>query len=178
MTDTDTHAFLGEEFLTWLWFRLETKGGDFDLSGGRAVGVAFDDYLKLAPADDDATRIVRPRDWFQVRTGTRQSALHWVWPYNGGGLGSTSPHSLARWGWAGPRLGTDLQPDHARASNFPPFRSPGGGAGCPAGDATGPGLWRRFALGDLVFGLSDHGHQREVGPGVEDQPAHRHQLQP
>jgi len=29
-------AFLGEEFLTWLWFRRETEGGEFEL-GDRTV---------------------------------------------------------------------------------------------------------------------------------------------
>ncbi len=52
---TDSYSFLGEEFLTWLWFRLETRGGDFDLGEGRAVGVSFDDYLQLAPGDGDGT---------------------------------------------------------------------------------------------------------------------------
>jgi len=55
MTDVATHAFLGEEFLTWLWYRIETDGGDFELDGGHAIGVSFDDYLALAPRDDDET---------------------------------------------------------------------------------------------------------------------------
>jgi hypothetical protein len=55
MTDSATHGFLGEEFLTWLWYRLETAGGDFELGPGRSVGVSFDDYICLAPADDDET---------------------------------------------------------------------------------------------------------------------------
>jgi recombination associated protein RdgC len=49
------HAFLGEEFLTWLWFRIETCGGDFDLGRDRTVGVSFDDYIAFAPRDDDET---------------------------------------------------------------------------------------------------------------------------
>jgi len=51
----DGHAFLGEEFLTWLWFRLDTAGGDFDLGEGRSVAVAIDDFLAFAPRDDDET---------------------------------------------------------------------------------------------------------------------------
>ncbi|HIE70972.1 MAG TPA: hypothetical protein EYP98_12805 [Planctomycetes bacterium] len=35
----ETHGFLGEEFLTWLWFKWETDGGEFTLSGGRIVGI-------------------------------------------------------------------------------------------------------------------------------------------
>ena len=49
------HAFLGEEFLTWLWFRLETDGGDFELAGGRSASVSLDDFLAFAPGDDDET---------------------------------------------------------------------------------------------------------------------------
>ena len=36
----ESHGFLGEEFLTWLWFRWENDGGEFTLGGGRVVGVA------------------------------------------------------------------------------------------------------------------------------------------
>ena len=25
----ETHGFLGEEFLTWLWFKWESEGGEF-----------------------------------------------------------------------------------------------------------------------------------------------------
>jgi len=55
MSDVSNFAFLGEEFLTWLWFRLETKGGDFDLGDGHVVGVSLDDFLAFAPRDDDET---------------------------------------------------------------------------------------------------------------------------
>ncbi|MEE2887910.1 MAG: hypothetical protein VX951_10835 [Planctomycetota bacterium] len=55
MTASDPLEFLGEEFLTWLWFCIETRGGDFDLPGDRAVGVSFDDFLAFAPRDDDET---------------------------------------------------------------------------------------------------------------------------
>ena len=54
-TDTTPHAFLGEEFLTWLWYRLETEGGEFSLSGGRSAGLSFDDYVCFAPVDGDET---------------------------------------------------------------------------------------------------------------------------
>lgn len=49
------HAFLGEEFLTWLWFRLETEGGDFELPDARTASVSLDDFLAFAPGDDDET---------------------------------------------------------------------------------------------------------------------------
>jgi hypothetical protein len=55
MSASDPLEFLGEEFLTWLWFRLETQGGDFDLPGNRKIGVSFDDFLAFAPRDDDET---------------------------------------------------------------------------------------------------------------------------
>ncbi|MEW6744273.1 MAG: hypothetical protein AB1486_16085 [Planctomycetota bacterium] len=40
-------AFLGDEFLTWLWFRMETGEGTLDLPGFGEVGVAFDRYLEF-----------------------------------------------------------------------------------------------------------------------------------
>jgi len=58
MSTPGSHWFLGEEFLTWLWFRLETEGGDFDLGNGRAVGVSMDDYIEFAARDDDETEQV------------------------------------------------------------------------------------------------------------------------
>ena len=48
-------GFLGEEFLTWLWYRIDTKGGDFELPGKRQVGVVLDDFLAFAPRDQDET---------------------------------------------------------------------------------------------------------------------------
>ncbi len=53
--DAASHAFLGEEFLTWMWYRLDTKGGDFDVGAGRSIAVAIDDFLAFAPRDDDET---------------------------------------------------------------------------------------------------------------------------
>lgn len=55
MSDGNGHPFLGEEFLTWLWFRTETEGGEFDLGGGRVVGISFDDFIAFAPREDDET---------------------------------------------------------------------------------------------------------------------------
>ncbi len=55
MTDGGSFAFLGEEFLTWLWYRLESEGGEFDLGSGRVVGIALDDYIVFAARDDDET---------------------------------------------------------------------------------------------------------------------------
>lgn len=55
MNDSSSHAFLGEEFLTWLWYRLDTVGGDFDIGEGRSIAIAIDDFLAFAPRDDDET---------------------------------------------------------------------------------------------------------------------------
>jgi recombination associated protein RdgC len=70
--DPRAQAFLGREFLTWLWFRCETDGGTFELPrGGRRrrkgergkagdddggedeVGVVFDDYVALVSDGDE-----------------------------------------------------------------------------------------------------------------------------
>jgi hypothetical protein len=53
--DPASHAFLGQEFLTWLWFRADTRDATFELSDRRRLGVALDDYLAFAAADDDQT---------------------------------------------------------------------------------------------------------------------------
>ena len=50
---SESLAFLGEEFLTWLWFKIETDGGEFELDQGRHVGVSFDDFIAFAPRDGD-----------------------------------------------------------------------------------------------------------------------------
>ena len=42
MSDNAGFAFLGEEFLTWLWFRIESEGGDFEV-GRESIGVILDD---------------------------------------------------------------------------------------------------------------------------------------
>ncbi len=72
----DTHGFLGEEFLTWLWFRWETDGGEFTLAGGRVVGVALDDFLSFAaPSDDETEQTLRrglPTRTAEARTALRQ----------------------------------------------------------------------------------------------------------
>ena len=73
---SETHGFLGEEFLTWIWFRWESDGGEFTLSGGRVVGVALDDFLAFAaPSDDETEQTLRrglPTRTVQARTALRQ----------------------------------------------------------------------------------------------------------
>lgn len=72
----ETHGFLGEEFLTWLWFRWESDGGEFTLPGGRVVGVALDDFLSFAaPSDDETEQTLRrglPTRTAEARTALRQ----------------------------------------------------------------------------------------------------------
>lgn len=70
----ETHGFLGEEFLTWLWFRWETDGGEYTLSGGRVVGVALDDFLAFAAPDEDATEQTLRRG-LPTRTAEARTAL-------------------------------------------------------------------------------------------------------
>jgi recombination associated protein RdgC len=38
----DEKAFLGEEFLTWLWWRSETGAAEFDIGGGEIVGFTLE----------------------------------------------------------------------------------------------------------------------------------------
>jgi hypothetical protein len=73
---SDTHGFLGEEFLTWLWFRWEQDGGEFTLPGGRIVGIALDDFLNFgAPSEDETEQTLRrglPTRTVEARTALRQ----------------------------------------------------------------------------------------------------------
>jgi len=73
-TETATHGFLGEEFLTWLWFRWETEGGEFTLPGGRVVGIALDDFLSFAAASEDETQQTLRRG-LPTRTAEARTAL-------------------------------------------------------------------------------------------------------
>jgi hypothetical protein len=73
---SDTHGFLGEEFLTWLWFQWESDGGEFTLPGGRVVGIALDDFLSFAaPSEDETEQTLRrglPTRTAEARTALRQ----------------------------------------------------------------------------------------------------------
>lgn len=72
--NAETHGFVGEEFLTWLWFRWETDGGEFHLAGGRVVGVALDDLLTFAPPSEDETEQTL-RHGLPTRTAEARTAL-------------------------------------------------------------------------------------------------------
>ena len=71
---SESHGFLGEEFLTWLWFRWETDGGEFTLSGGRVIGVALDDFLSFAALTEDETEQTLRRG-LPTRTAEARTAL-------------------------------------------------------------------------------------------------------
>ncbi|MBL8731927.1 MAG: hypothetical protein JNN13_06125 [Planctomycetes bacterium] len=72
----ETHGFLGEEFLTWLWYQWEQHGGEFTFAGGRVVGVALDDFLIFAaPSDEETEQTLRrglPTRTAEARTALRQ----------------------------------------------------------------------------------------------------------
>ena len=53
--DHAANGWLGHEFLVWLWFRIETKGGEFDIGRDREIGVSFDDFIAFAPLENDET---------------------------------------------------------------------------------------------------------------------------
>ena len=55
MNRVDPLGFLGEEFLTWLWFRIETDGGEFDIGRRGKLAVSFDDFIAFAARDGDET---------------------------------------------------------------------------------------------------------------------------
>ncbi|MFK7739210.1 MAG: hypothetical protein AB8H80_02715 [Planctomycetota bacterium] len=73
-TGAETHGWLGEEFLTWLWFKWETDGGEFTLSGGRIVGIALDDFLTFAALHEDETEQTLRRG-LPTRTAEARTAL-------------------------------------------------------------------------------------------------------
>lgn len=50
-----SHAFLGQEFLTWLWWKFETEGGEFTLSRGREVAVSLEDMIQFQPSEGFGT---------------------------------------------------------------------------------------------------------------------------
>ncbi len=52
-------AFLGSEFLLWLWFQTETHGGEFRLEEPGPVGLAFDQMMELKASDRGTKVMVR-----------------------------------------------------------------------------------------------------------------------
>lgn len=70
----ETHGFLGEELLLWLWWKWETSGGEFTLPGGRVVGISLDDLLVFAAPSDDET-VQTLRHGLPTRTAEGRTAL-------------------------------------------------------------------------------------------------------
>src|SRR2546425_237240 len=63
---TQDKSFLGRDFLTWLWFRCEVEGGEFDLgtTPEEQVALVVEDALALvaaAPSDDDDQTVMSLR---------------------------------------------------------------------------------------------------------------------
>ena len=59
MAEQSEFAFLGEEFLTWLWWRNETGSSTYELASSEAVGVTLDDYLLIGGGSDDTEQTLR-----------------------------------------------------------------------------------------------------------------------
>ncbi len=51
-------AFIGREFLTWLWFKSDRTGGRVEIGGGRTAEVIFLDRMKLDLSDAEASQTV------------------------------------------------------------------------------------------------------------------------
>ncbi len=49
-------AFLGREFLTWLWFKSDQTGGQIETSDGKAVEVLFLDRMTLDLPDTESLK--------------------------------------------------------------------------------------------------------------------------
>ncbi len=47
-------AFWGDEFLTWLWYRIETGNGEFDLGGGDVTNLWIEDRLVLEALEGES----------------------------------------------------------------------------------------------------------------------------
>jgi len=69
----DSPAFLGPEFLLWLWHHAETAGGNHALGELGEAGVAFDQMLELGGAKEAGRVIVRGD--LSTRAGEAASAL-------------------------------------------------------------------------------------------------------
>ncbi len=51
-------AFIGREFLTWLWFKSDKTGGRVDVDGGRTVEALFLDRMTLDMMETDTPQTV------------------------------------------------------------------------------------------------------------------------
>lgn len=57
-------AFLGREFLTWLWFKSETTNNRIETTGGGQIQVIFLDRMTLMSSDTDKPQTVSLRGEF------------------------------------------------------------------------------------------------------------------
>jgi hypothetical protein len=63
-------AFLGREFLTWLWFKSEQTGGSVEIPGGKVIEVVFHDRMTLDLTDVDTPQTVSIKGEFsELREG-------------------------------------------------------------------------------------------------------------
>ena len=63
-------AFLGREFLTWLWFKSEQTGGRVELPGEQVIEVVFLDRMTLDLHDSETPELVSIRgEHSQLREG-------------------------------------------------------------------------------------------------------------
>lgn len=80
LTRINRVAFLGPEFLTWLWFRIETDGEQFDLEGiSEPVEIWFDDRLvvgsTMVNAQENHFRGGHPPTSLEARAALRLGKL-------------------------------------------------------------------------------------------------------
>ena len=59
MNETTPHGFLGEEFLTWLWYRSECGQASFVLKDRSEVGISLDDFLCIGGGEDETEQTLR-----------------------------------------------------------------------------------------------------------------------
>lgn len=63
-------AFLGREFLTWLWFKSEQSGGAVETLDGKVIEVVFNDRMTLDLTDVDSPQTVSIKgDFSELREG-------------------------------------------------------------------------------------------------------------
>lgn len=63
-------AFLGREFLTWLWFKSDRGGGTVEIPGKRTIELSFLDKMTLDLSGSDSPQMVTIRgDQSELREG-------------------------------------------------------------------------------------------------------------
>jgi hypothetical protein len=69
----DQASFLGEEFLTWLWYVSETRNEPFEIDGAGEVHVAMGQEMILGDEGGDAATIVLRGEMPSASTEARQA---------------------------------------------------------------------------------------------------------